>query len=226
MEHETWAVWPWKAKISANHSLLNFLWSHRKGRTHKYWGNQSWGNTVWKCTHCRVRTPDIHVIMVKYHNIKKKKPQPLTQGNFRAGVLMKQAIFSNPRPCFASVRESWRRPSHRGPPSLVLCTAAPLLPTGGDRQRQRWREESPQPKKSSHHSTPLSSNYMLAITYFKKNLIPRILISMKSESHSVVSNSLQPHGLYTPWNSPGQNTGVGSLSLLQGIFPTQGLKPL
>ena len=29
----------------------------------------------------------------------------------------------------------------------------------------------------------------------------------------------------TPWNSPGQNTGVGSLSLLQGIFPTQGLNP-
>ena len=28
-----------------------------------------------------------------------------------------------------------------------------------------------------------------------------------------------------PWNSPGQNTGVGSLSLLQGIFPTQGIKP-
>ena len=27
----------------------------------------------------------------------------------------------------------------------------------------------------------------------------------------------------SPWNSPGQNTGVGSLSLLQGIFPTQGL---
>ena len=44
-----------------------------------------------------------------------------------------------------------------------------------------------------------------------------------SESHSVVSNFLWPHGLYSPWNSPGQNTGVGSLSLLQGIFPTQGL---
>ena len=28
-----------------------------------------------------------------------------------------------------------------------------------------------------------------------------------------------------PWNSPGPNTGVGSLSLLQGIFPTQGSKP-
>ena len=30
-------------------------------------------------------------------------------------------------------------------------------------------------------------------------------------------SSLQPHGLYSPWNSPGQNTRVGSLSLLQGI---------
>ena len=44
----------------------------------------------------------------------------------------------------------------------------------------------------------------------------------ESESHSVKSNSLQPHWLYSPWNSPGQNTGVGSCSLLQGIFPTQG----
>ena len=39
------------------------------------------------------------------------------------------------------------------------------------------------------------------------------------------SNSLRPHWLYSPWNSPGQNTGVGSHSLLQGIFPTQGLNP-
>ena len=46
-----------------------------------------------------------------------------------------------------------------------------------------------------------------------------------SESHSVMSDSLRPHGLYSPWNSPGQNTGVGSLSLLQGIFPTQGSNP-
>ena len=43
-----------------------------------------------------------------------------------------------------------------------------------------------------------------------------------NESHLVVSNSMGPHGLYSPWNSPGQNTGVGILSLLQGIFPTQG----
>ena len=37
--------------------------------------------------------------------------------------------------------------------------------------------------------------------------------------------TLQPHGLYGPWNSPGQNTQVGSLSLFQGVFPTQGLNP-
>ena len=44
-------------------------------------------------------------------------------------------------------------------------------------------------------------------------------------SHSVVSDFSQPHGLSSPWNSPGQNTGAGNLSLLQGIFPTQGSNP-
>ena len=38
----------------------------------------------------------------------------------------------------------------------------------------------------------------------------------ESESHSVVSDSLWSHGL---WNSSGQNNGVGSLSLFQGIKP-------
>ena len=45
-----------------------------------------------------------------------------------------------------------------------------------------------------------------------------------SESLSVISDSVRPHGLY-PRNSPGHNTGVGSLSLLQGIFPTQRSNP-
>ena len=47
----------------------------------------------------------------------------------------------------------------------------------------------------------------------------------ESESCSVVSDSLWPHELYGPLNSPAQNTGLGSLSLLQGIFPIQGLNP-
>ena len=51
---------------------------------------------------------------------------------------------------------------------------------------------------------------------------------MKCVSCSVMSDSLQHHGLgparlLCPWTSPGKNTGVGSHSLLQGIFP--GIKP-
>ena len=46
-----------------------------------------------------------------------------------------------------------------------------------------------------------------------------VVVCRKVEvSHSVMSDSLQPHGLYSPWNSPDNNTGVGSCSLLQGIF--------
>ena len=47
----------------------------------------------------------------------------------------------------------------------------------------------------------------------------------ETESCLVVSHSLWPRGLYSPWNSPGQNARVGGLSLLQGTFPTQGLNP-
>ena len=53
----------------------------------------------------------------------------------------------------------------------------------------------------------------------------KVKVHWSKVSHSVVSDSLWPQGLYSPWNSPGQNTGVGSLSLLQGIFPAQGSNP-
>ena len=51
------------------------------------------------------------------------------------------------------------------------------------------------------------------------------MVQSKTESRSVASDSLQHYGLYSPWNSPGQNIGIGSHSLLQGIFPTQGSNP-
>ena len=49
-------------------------------------------------------------------------------------------------------------------------------------------------------------------------------------SHSVMSDSLWPHGLWParplcPWNSPGNNSGLGCYSLIQGIFLTQGSNP-
>ena len=54
-----------------------------------------------------------------------------------------------------------------------------------------------------------------------------LFISDESESkrHSVLSDSLQPHGLCSPCNSPGQNIGMDRLPCLQGIFPTQGSNP-
>ena len=65
-----------------------------------------------------------------------------------------------------------------------------------------------------HLETPNEGSY-LEVMGMNCNIL------VASESLSVILNSLQPHGLYSPWNSPGQNTGVGSLSLLQGNFPNQ-----
>ena len=60
--------------------------------------------------------------------------------------------------------------------------------------------------------------------------LPWLLFALIIISCSVISGSLQPHGLQPtrhlcPWNSPGKNTGVGSHSLCQGIFSTQGSNP-
>ena len=67
----------------------------------------------------------------------------------------------------------------------------------------------------------------LALSHLRS---PNILLQLSRSQHGDVQvarscPTLQPHGLTSPWNSPGQNPGVGSLSLLQGIFPTQGSNP-
>ena len=56
--------------------------------------------------------------------------------------------------------------------------------------------------------------YMYIYTHIYRCITSFLYIHplIESESHSVMSESLPPHGLYGPWNSPGQNTGVGSLS--------------
>ena len=64
------------------------------------------------------------------------------------------------------------------------------------------------------------------ISIYQKSARHHLSISeMESTSHSVMSNSLGPHGLYNPWNSPGQNTEVAILSFLQGFFATQEFNP-
>ena len=58
-------------------------------------------------------------------------------------------------------------------------------------------------------------NYWLTQDSNPGSLTPEGEVKVKSER--VMSDSLRPNALYSPWNSPGQNTGGGSLSLLQGI---------
>ena len=57
------------------------------------------------------------------------------------------------------------------------------------------------------------------------NLGSGVTVKSESESHSVVSDSLWPRRLCSPWNSPGQNTEWVVFPLLQGTFPTQGSNP-
>ena len=96
---------------------------------------------------------------------------------------------------------------------------------GNPRDRGPWWA----PAMESQRVRPLVINTSTFLPNHKVGGIPQILKnthkSEESESHSVVSDSLRPRGLYRPWNSPGQNTGVGSPSLLQGIFPTPGSNP-
>ena len=63
------------------------------------------------------------------------------------------------------------------------------------------------------------------LSYQGSPILHMIVYIYVNPSLSVLSDSLQPHGRYIPWNSPGQNTGVGSLSLPQGNLPNPGIKP-
>ena len=73
----------------------------------------------------------------------------------------------------------------------------------------------------------LASGKKCQITLWDSSVIRIQVIAFESEvkSPSVMSDSLRPHRLYDPWNSAGKNTGVGSLSLLQGILQTQQSNP-
>ena len=74
-------------------------------------------------------------------------------------------------------------------------------------------------------SQPRGTTWVSCITSRRFTLWATREAQSESESRSVVSDSLWPQWLHSPWNSPGKTTGVGSLSLLQGIFPTQGSNP-
>ena len=81
---------------------------------------------------------------------------------------------------------------------------------------------------------PLSSFFQILCSCSLKSnrwFEPKLILVLSvSVSHSVMPDSLRPHGLQPtsllcPWDFPGKNTGMGCHFLLQGIFPTQGSNP-
>ena len=81
----------------------------------------------------------------------------------------------------------------------------------------RWpRGVNPRPRSGAaagrSYPTPLSPR-------------PRAAAGRSNRTTEARGGGQEDHGLYSPLNSPGQNTGVGCHSRLQGIFPTQGLNP-
>ena len=75
------------------------------------------------------------------------------------------------------------------------------------------------------HLAQKSSPWELPTSNYQALIASSFVLRSENESPSAVSDSLRPHGLYSPRNSSGQNTQVASPSFLQGIFPTQGLNP-
>ena len=75
------------------------------------------------------------------------------------------------------------------------------------------------------HSLPLSLRFLFGKMGIIIIIIPPSVGRMKKLSRSVMSNSLQPHRLYSPWNSPGE-AAVGSRSLLPspGDLPNPGIE--
>ena len=115
--------------------------------------------------------------------------------------------------------------------SSILAWRIPWTEEPGGLQSMGWAKSQTQVKQLSvraHTHTQACKQKNSNAHFGQPNIFFFRLFSLmwsESESCSVVSDSLWPQGLYSPWNSPGQNTGVSSLSLLQGIFPTQGANP-
>ena len=87
--------------------------------------------------------------------------------------------------------------------------------------REAWGPEVGKQLTKLHLNKKIVSSLLCLGLYMPKSRV----FEWVTKSSSVMSDSLPPHGLYNPWSSAGQNTRVGSLSLLQGIFPTQGSNP-
>ena len=84
---------------------------------------------------------------------------------------------------------------------------------------QKWTKAYLQKSELSHEWLNCSNNRETRDQHTAER---KMKVKSESVNHSVMSDSLRPHG-QTPWSLkfPSKNTGVGSHSLLQGIFWTR-----
>ena len=75
---------------------------------------------------------------------------------------------------------------------------------------------------SIYHLLSLSIINHLSIIYLSSMYLKKVKV-LVTQLCATLCDPMNSANLLCPWNSPGKNTGVGSHSLLQGIFPTQGL---
>ena len=99
---------------------------------------------------------------------------------------------------------------HRILQARILEWVAMLSPRGYSQPRN-WTHVSSSPA--------LAGGFFISSTTWEATFL-RVKVKV-AQSCLTLCNPMD----YSPWNSPGQNTGVGSLSLLQEIFPTQGSNP-
>ena len=108
--------------------------------------------------------------------------------------------------------------------SGLACPPPEHLPNPGIELRSPALQADSLPLR--HQGSHLGSYLLASLSPDDPDARDCLLVSLYvCESHSVMSDSLRLHGLYSQWNSPGQNTRVSSCFLLQGIFSTQGSNP-
>ena len=105
-------------------------------------------------------------------------------------------------------------------PSVIQQINDPLIP---------WTRFEPSLTSDPHFKLELYTQHaeifsLICALHSKPLSLSHTHTHIHTLSRSVISYSLWLHG-YSPWNSPDQNTGVGSVSHLQGIFLTQGSNP-
>ena len=130
-----------------------------------------------------------------------------------------------------------RRPARSGPSHEEACqhisrgrcwvksgSLGPGVFTAGDGVRERPQETKPVAEEPGGALQPIQQPRSHALgnsaPWWTHGEASEVQVAQSSDS--LRPQGLQPARLLCPWDSPGKNTGVGSRSLLQGIFPTQG----